>query len=264
MDRKLINFGKRMDAAQDKKTLIIRCEGAKRVLDLGAGTGAMAREIAKKYGCQVDAVDLQWKAENMDTCDGKVNYIQDSIAHFIHSFDRDQYDCIILSGIIHELDWNTVATIHEELYKLMANNCRIIIREPFWEPSLKLVRNFSSFTELVSEHISSYKALQYAEKSKLSLREIKAYSWQFWLNLAFVVSYGEDSWDRECHEYRYAYDLKFCKSIFDLVCRPYTGFQIYPVLDTTYRQHFINAGIPGEAFDLIGYTGMHVVIDYSR
>lgn len=270
MDKQLIKFGKRMDSAEDKKTLISYCEGAKRVLDLGAGTGAMAREIAETYGCHVDAVDLQWKSINMNTCNEKVNYIQDSIMNFIRCFCGEPYDCIILSAIIHELDLCTIMVMHKGLYRMMTDNCRIIIREPFYDNDLTLLKDKEKFIELVSNHIFSSKSTEYREARKLSYKtdeENKSViddQSLFWLNLAFVVSYGEDSWDREKHEYRYAYNLDWCKEMFNLLHRPYTGFQTHFVLDTTYRQHFINAGIPGEAFDLIGYTGMHVIIDYSR
>ena len=272
MDKQLINFGKRMDAAQDKKVLISYCEGAKRVLDLGAGTGAMAREIAEKYGCHVDAVDQDWKSDNLDTCEGKVNYIQSSIKEFIYEFHSSKkYDRIILSGIIHELDFNTIDVIHRGLYRMMAKNCRILIREPFWDSSLTMLKDEEKFARLVAGNVSALKTIEYEKTEKLSTRAIFRHdnlsplsTCLFWLNLAFVISYGKDSWEREKHEYRYAYDLKWCKCIFDFPKRSYTGFQVFPVLDTTYRQHFINAGIPGEAFDLIGYTGMHVIIDYSR
>ena len=41
-------FGMRMDTANDKQMLVDLAEGATRVLDLGAGTGKLARDIAMR------------------------------------------------------------------------------------------------------------------------------------------------------------------------------------------------------------------------
>ena len=276
MDKKIIEFGKRMDSANDKERFIEFASGAKCVLDLGAGTGAMARTIAEKYGCHVDAIDLEWKAENVDSCGGKVSYFRSSIEDYvrrIRNADAGRYDCIILSAIIHELDVDTLIALKNYLPMIMADNCRIMIREPFFNDELGPVAywDHKDFIKLVSENVSAAKMLYYKDQDKLSHTDyldpnpnFDEHDANFWVNLAFVLSYGEDSWERESKEYRYAYSLDWCKKMFDFYKRSYTGFQVYSVLDTTYRQHFINAGIPGEAFDLIRYTGMHIIIDYSK
>ena len=270
MNKELVEFGKRMDSAQDKDALISFCEGAKNVLDLGSGTGAMARAVAEKYGCEVDAVDLEWKTEYMpQTSNGHVCYHRLSIAQYVRSHrtvDKGRYDRIILSGIIHELNPEDFECFEKYFPEIMSDNCRILIREPFWDHTLGPVVDGkgSEFAKLVSNHVSASKMLDYGSIQKKSSDYIPKNTLLFWVNLAFVLSYGEDSWKRESKEYRYAYSLDWCKEYFNFEKRPYTGFQVYSVLDTTYREHFINAGIPGEAFDLIGYTGMHVIIDYSK
>ena len=130
-------------------------------------------------------------------------------------------------------------------------------------------------SDLVAGGISSKKAVEYVEASKLSDSlwfndHLFAYGDCFglntaiaWANLAFAVSYGEQSWEREKHELRYARSLDWCKTFFNFENKKFTGFQVNPILDKTYKEHFVNAGIPAEAFDLIQYTGMLVVIDYQ-
>ena len=278
MEKAIIEFGKRMDQAEDKVLLVEYAAGAKEVLDLGAGTGKIARDIAEKYNAHVDAVDIQFK-DNCQNSDN-VTYYGMSIIDFIKTHKGKKYDCIILSAIIHELDKLTLDFLKEYLPIMMKKNCRVIIREPFYERGLGPIKaeDDEEFIDLVSKNISADKAFGYYLATKLSLggsmfgHQIHFGSSIDYANLAFVVSYGEQSWEREKHEFRYAYSLDWCKDFFnftekrfhDSVARPFTGFQVYPVLDKTYREHFIKAGIPSEAFDLIQYTGMIVVIDYSK
>lgn len=273
MNKKIIEFGKRMDSAQDKETLISFCEGAKSVLDLGAGTGAMARAISEKYGSYVDAVDCSFKLDEMPNSE-KVKYYGMSIEVFLTSSPASfykKYDRIILSGVLHELNDNALEIMSKFLPRFMTDNCRILIREPLYDNVLGpvLKDNEWEFFNLVSSSVSSVTMVEYMTASKVSSEEIKACGEDFdnsvfWANLAFVLSYGKDSWLREKHEYRYARSINWAKTFFNFKIRPYTGFQVYTILDKTYRQHFINAGIPGEAFDLLQYTGLHIIIDYSK
>jgi len=278
MEKAIVEFGKRMDAAEDKALLVDYAEGATRVLDLGAGTGKISRDIAEKWGAHCDAVDIQFK-DNCQNTD-KVTYYGMSIIDFLRTYSNKKYDCIILSAILHELDAHTLNFLKEYLPIMMMKNCRILIREPFYDSALGPVQkeNAEKFIDLVSKNVSADKAFEFYFATKLSLgcslfsRQINFASSVDWANLAFTISYGEQSWEREKHEFRYAYSLDWCKDFFnftnkefhDSVVRPFTGFQVYPVLDRTYKQHFINVGIPGEAFDLIQYTGMIVIIDYSK
>jgi len=276
MDKNIVEFAKRMDAADDKETLISFCKGAKNVLDLGAGTGAMARQIFAIYGANVDAVDKDFKKENCPK-NKYIKYIKMPIADFLKEPKKDdkKYDCIILSGVLHELNEDDLQAIKMYLPNLMARNSRIIIREPLYDENLGpvLPNNSKQFIDLVSNNVSVQKAFEYRDASKISeennfgavfITYRNSYNSTFYANLAFVFSYGEDSWEREKHEYRYARSIEWAKDFFDFHHKPFTGLQIYPVKDMTYRQHFINAGIPGEAFDLIQYTGLHIIIDYSR
>ena len=263
MDKAIIEFGKRMNQAEDKALLVDYAEGAKQVLDLGAGTGKISRDIAEKWGAHCDAVDLQFKEELQNS--DKVTYYSMDINTFLVTTEK-KYDCVILSAILHELSNEYLEQMFVYLQKVLATNARILIREPFYDYTLGPVKELNKFVELVQNKLPAGKTIEFAQTEKLhsgKSLDITDMTGIDWVNLCFTISYGEASWEREKHELRYARELNWCKGIFNFSQRPFTGFQVYPVLDKTYKQHFINAGIPGEAFDLIQYTGMIVVIDYS-
>ena len=268
MKREIINFGKRMDQAEDKALLVDYAEGATNVLDLGAGTGKIARDIAEKWGAHVDAVDIQFK-DNCQNSDS-VTYYGVGINEFLDTHVDNKYDCVVLSAILHELSDEYLEYTLAKLQKVMADNCRILIREPFYDNTLGPVKggkDLNRFCALVENHLPAGKAIEFALTKKLHSDrplDITDLVGLDWVNLAFTISYGPQSWEREKYELRYARSLNWCKESFNFPLRPFTGFQVYPVLDKTYRRHFINANIPAEAFDLIQYTGMIVVIDYSK
>ncbi len=274
MDKSIVEFGKRMDTAEDKKTLVEYAAGSKFVLDLGAGTGKISRDIAEAYNSQVDAVDIQFK----DNCQnsGNVTYYGIGIKEFLYreaelKGAKKKYDCIILSAILHELGKEDIKALQIYLPALMSDNCRILIREPFYDQTLGpvLEKDRVTFCDLVSSNVSAKKVVEFMQTPKLSSDNYVSNMVNFgsfidYANLAFTISYGEQSWAREVQELRYARSLDWCKAFFNFTNRPFTGFQVMPILDTTYRTHFKNAGIPAEAFDLIQYTGMIVVVDYSK
>ena len=268
MEKNIVEFGRRMDSAQDKESLIALVGVGKHVLDLGAGTGAMARQLADKYDCYVDAVDFSFKIEEKPESD-KVKYFEQSITGFLSHAPKDfigKYDCVILSGVLHELNSNDLANLYRYLPRYMAKNCRLLIREPLFDDVLGpvLEKDGFEFINLVQLNIPYGTDAEYSSAPKISASKVSTFSPVFWANLAFVISYGKESWAREKHEYRYARSINWAKEFFNFKVRPFTGFQVYTILDTSYRQHFINAGIPGEAFDLLQYTGLHIIIDYSK
>ena len=266
-------FGNRMDAASDKQALIEAARGYINVLDLGAGTGMISRAIAAQaeaedYECHVDAVDLAFK--NVENCvdTANVSYYGQDIKEFLRAHADKRYDCIILSALLHELTDSYIAGLIDLLGYVMADNCRILIREPFYNKGFGPIgyENQVPFIFKVEDRITAGKAINFFHQKKLSDAEYgngdHPHNYLDWLNLCFTLSYGEDSWAREQYELRYARTLGWCKSYFDFEFKPYHKFEAVPVLDKTYRDHFIKAGIPGEAFDLIKYTGMLVIIDY--
>ena len=268
MDKSIIEFGKRMDTAEDKKTLVEYAAGSKAVLDLGAGTGKIARDIASTYKAHVDAVDIQFK-DNCQNSDN-VTYFGMDIIEFLRT-TKTKYDCIILSALLHELDDTFLEDMFSRLTRVMDTNCRIIIREPFYDDVLGPVdaADAGEFVKLVKDNLPAGKTLEFLSLQKLSNRSYAYNPFRHlaaldWLNICFTISYGEQSWEREKYELRYARSLNWAKEKFNFISRPFTSFQVLPVLDTTYRRHFINANIPAEAFDLIKYTGMLVIIDYSK
>jgi SAM-dependent methyltransferase len=266
MNKEIIEFGKRMDAAEDKAMLVDYAEHATSVLDLGAGTGKISRDIAEKWGAHVDAVDIQFK-DNCQNSDS-VTYYGMGINEFLANYPDKKYDCIVLSAILHELSDEYIEEMLAKLQNVMKANCRILVREPFYDEALGpvLVQDLNKYVDLVKDHLPAGKAIEFALTPKLNSGNclcIEDLIGIDWINLSFTISYGDQAWEREKHELRYARSLDWCKRVFDMPKRPFTGFQALPVLDKTYRRHFINANIPAEAFDLIQYTGMLVIIDYS-
>ena len=265
MDKAIREFGKRMDTAEDKALLVDYAEGFKSVLDLGAGTGKISRDIAEKWGAHVDSVDLQFKDNYQNT--EKITYYSMDINEFLVT-TKNKYDCIVLSAILHELADGYVGTMLARLQDVMLPNCRILIREPFCDDALGpvLPKDQNKFIELVKNNLPAGKAIEFAMTNKLNSNrplDITDMISIDWVNLCFTISYGDASWEREKYELRYARSLNWCKDFFNFTKRPFTGFQVLPVLDKTYRRHFINSNLPAAAFDLIQYTGMIIIIDYS-
>lgn len=267
MERNIVKFGIRMDQAEDKLLLVDYARGAKNVLDLGAGTGKISRDIADKWGAHCDAVDLEFKDEIQNT--ELVTYYSMDINTFLATIDK-KYDCVVLSAILHELSDDYLEKMFVYLQNRLSDNARILIREPFYDFTLGPVkggRDLNRFVELVQNNLPAGKAIEFALTPKLHSGRplvIDDLVGIDWVNLSFTICYGDASWEREKKELRYARSLNWCKEKFNFPARPFTGFQVYPVLDTTYRRHFVNANLPAEAFDLIQYTGMIVVIDYSK
>lgn len=281
LSTEIINFGKQMDAAQDKQMVIDLAEGATKVLDLGAGTGSISREIANKWNISVDAVDLEFKsAECVDT--KLVKYHKSDIVKYLETC-KEKYDYVILSAILHEVNDFYIQRMLGYLQVLLKTNARIIIREPFVDNDLGPITgmdNKHKFAQLVTEKISMSKALKYFSAAKKDGHIINHYTIEdIWgsnsvnafykayielVNLCFTMCYGEEAWVREKAERRFARDLDWCKKEFNFSTRTYTGFQVFSVLDKSYRELFKKAGFPPKAFDLLNYTGMIVVIDYSK
>ena len=151
MDRAIIEFGKRMDTAEDKKTLVEYAAGFKIVLDLGAGTGKIARDIATAYKAHVDAVDIQFK-DNCQNSDNVTYYGMD-ILEFVRT-TKTKYDCIVMSALLHELDECFLEELFTYLPNIMDTNCRIIIREPFYDDILGPINAEDSgkFVNLVKDN----------------------------------------------------------------------------------------------------------------
>jgi len=261
-------FGRRMDSSSNKQFITDFAKDAHYVLDLGAGTGKISREIAAKTGANVDSVDMMFKEENLKNTD-KVTYYSMTIEDFlVKKAERKKYDCIVLSAILHELSDKDLSVILKYFPVIMADNCRVIIREPFYDDYFGPVKEdkAKAFVELVKDKIPAGKAIEYANTPKCHSKEIlnlQKFSLIDWVNLSFTCAYGIENWDREKHEERYARSLSWCKTFFDFKKRGYTSFFVRPILDETYKEHFANAGLPAEAFDLITFTTMFVVIDYT-
>jgi len=267
MTEVLREFGRRMDTAIDKQEFIDYAKDCMYVLDLGAGTGKMARELSSKWHVHVDAVDQQFKGDC--TVQAGVSYYGMSILEFLTTYTEKQYNCIILSAILHELSNFELAQLSILLPKVMAPSCRILIREPFYDDYLGPVdwRNKDKLAEIIKSVVPEEKLNEYLRAVKLSTGRPCPVEWGDeavdWANLAFTYSYGEENWSREIHEYRYARSLNWCKDFFNFDTRPYTGFEVICRKDEAYRKHFADIGYPEDVFNMLRYTGMTVIFDYK-
>lgn len=267
MTEVLREFGRRMDTAVDKQEFIDYAKDCMYVLDLGAGTGKMARELSSKWHVHVDAVDQQFKGDCLDQ--NGVTYYGTGIIDFLTLCTNKQYNCIILSAILHELSNFELAKLSILLPKVMAPNCRILIREPFYDNYFGPVdnKNREKLGVIINSVVPEEKQIEYRKATKLSTNSPCPEDWGReavdWLNLAFTYSYGEENWSREIHEYRYARSLNWCKDFFNFDVRPYTGFEVICRKDEAYRKHFADIGYPEDVFNMLRYTGMTVLFDYK-
>lgn len=257
-----LKFGKQMDKALDKKTLIRTVIKAKpkRVLDLGAGTGIISKGISEA-NIFVDAVDNCFKTDLLINTEFLTYHPVNIFTFLKHTSNK--YDCIILSALLHELNPFEILKLKRLLKRVIdKEDCTIIIREPYYEKTKECIKPFISkdaqkkFKELMITLTPEKTIRKFFRKPKLSWLTVpKCIKY---LNLAFTVSYGEQSWKREVKEYKYAYSKKylerFCKSII-----PEAVTIITQNYDKNYKQFFIECGYTEEVYSSFEWTNCTLI-----
>lgn len=259
-----LNFGKQMDNAFDKKRIVkLVVDGkCKNVVDLGAGTGMIARQISE-FGIKVSAVDLNFKADGIKNTP-LLTYYPCDLVRFVYNID-EKFDCIILSAVLHELSREDFSLLAKGLKKIAdPDGCMIIIREPYFErmPDGR-IRPFKTkeLQEIIPKIIgistpdrNREEFLDTPKKSEISVPNCIKY-----LNMAFTYSYGADSWYREVKENRYAFSKKvlvsFCKKVLG---SDGITFQ-YEFFDKEYKTYFRECGYADRILDSIEYTNCLIV-----
>ena len=266
------NFYDRMSLSTNKSEMVhIASDAGYSVLDLGCGRGevccAISRELA---GVQiihgVDAVVTEF-ASVKDAVFGLTvlpEFFTMDILEFLRKTPH-KYDCIIMSAVLHELNAQELAELHKLLPRVMSAHCTLLIREPLIpKDERKLWLDLGGFSTLFCSDIvtNDRKAMEYLHCSKLSSQEVPITV--NLLNYAFVRAYGPNSWEREKHQYRFAYTLPFmkrwAKSCFGRNLRHPVHTYYYRYKDCSYHNHFENAGIPDKVFDSVAYTSGLLVV----
>ena len=272
-----LEFGKQMDASPDKKEvadLVIKYK-RKNVLDLGAGTGIISDLIAAA-GIKCTAVDNNFKTDDLKCTDilkyypiDLVDFVKCEIALFENPFfkvKKDKYDCIILSAVLHELNKKEFNYLKKNLYKIVTDDCIVIIREPYYQRWHDDKRICLPFTSLEEQDATMEEILNVTDKDfqklfndtkKLSEKRVP-YPIKV-LNMAFTYSYGKDSWDREVKEYRYTFSykdlVKFIKGVynnnFDIIIRK--------KFDKHYNKHFKKCGYSDNILSSVDYTNCTLI-----
>ena len=242
-------FSKRMSAAAGKQRVIELAKDCNKILDLGAGNGIIAKALAD-IGKEVDAVEIDpnvKKPANVKwhTCD---------IIDFLWK-TRKQFDCIIISAVLHELSPYEISLIGSYMKDVMLPECKIIIREPFITDYL-LNEIYAYDKKFLEMSIAEKKKKEYFKAEKKG-RDVDEEDVLDLLNCAFAISYGERSWAREKHEMRYCHKLE------PVIYRLNAGFRRIAIeleKDESYKTHFSENGLAADILNKVNYTSMIVVL----
>lgn len=268
MDRKKeLKFGERMDTSPDKKevaNLVINYH-RKNVLDLGAGTGIISKLISET-GINCVAVDNNFKLDKLTSTNNLI-YVSEDLTTFIQKQIKNQtkYDCIILSAVLHELNKKEFKFLEENLSKIMTNDCVVIIREPFYRKHKKS-NCYWPFVSLKKQKIAIKEILTVtAPQFQKWFNEIKKTSEQKVpypikiLNMAFTYSYGEDSWEREIHEYRYAFSYKKLMNFIQKIYNGNFSTILKDSFNECYIDYFRKCGYSDDVIKSIYYTNFTLI-----
>lgn len=256
-----LRFGQQMEKAEDKQRLIelVIRRGCKHALDLGAGTGFIAKQLSLN-GIKADAVDCNFKTESYQNTE-LLTYYPTDLLKYVESTEKT-YDCIILSAVLHELPPKVRKRLQKGLRRITdKNHCLILIREPYYEKmkdgrirpylSLETQKSIATEIELLTPEKDVY---EFKKTHKLSSGLIDTVpSVIKSLNLVFTRSYGSQSWEREKHEHRFA----FSKQYLEKWCKGILGVGIkfaHEIYDKDYKEYFKKAGYTPNVADGIEYT----------
>lgn len=261
-----LNFGRQMDGAEDKQRIVeLVVDGkCKNVVDLGAGTGMIAKQISER-GIKASAVDSNFKIDGYKNTDLLTYYPCDLIKFVAET--EEKFDCIILSAVLHELSREDFNYLKRRLKKIISpDGCMIIIREPYYEKMadgrvrpFKTKELYKSIPKLIRTLTPDGFENDFINTPKLSERKVPDGIRK--LNMAFTYSYGKDSWYRELKENRFAFSREeldnFCKKILGA-----DGTKMsYEFFDKDYKKYFADCGYVDGILDSIEYTNCLIVAD---
>lgn len=273
MNEQQEEFSRRMEKSYLKEVMIQKafefCKGKEnaKVLDLGCGNGFMSQRLAK-MGIDCTCVDLDF-----------LGYPQEETEHY-HPIKGDMlkvvaqlmwngkldYDVIILSAVLHEINHDTVLSFVQALASASSKPTRIIIGEHLIMPS----------TEMLDEELNCYFDKKFRENYKLrsSLKEYwlapKICEKEFLnqeiavrrLNWAFCYAYGKESWEREKSQMRFTFSWGDITNALAEVGISKRQIEYWLNKDENYKEIFANANL-GELYYLLPYTSSYLYFDYA-
>lgn len=186
------------------------------VLDLGAGQCVIGLELAKNgFNGQIISVD-NIKTDQLSPEDKKkVHFRIDSIGHFADTFNVDNCGygpiyriAIILSAVLHELDIDEFIRLQNFIGELGRKySVTVFIREPYYDENLLISNALETYVQSMDAFNLDIepKFKEYLDASKKSWALPGAPLHIQYINYKFLLSYGEDAWEREKCEGRFTF-----------------------------------------------------------
>lgn len=273
MNEQQKEFSRRMEKSYLKEVMIQKafefCKGKEnpKILDLGCGNGFMSQRLSK-MGIDCTCVDLdflgypQEETEHYHPIKGDMLEV---VAQLMKNGKLD-YDVIILSAVLHEINYDTALSFVQALAKSSSKPTRIIIGEHLIMPS----------TEMTDERINRYFRKKFDENEELRnsmkkyLLEPKICEKEFFnqgyaisrLNWAFCYAYGKESWEREKSQMRFTFSWKDITDALAEIGISKRQIEYWLNKDENYKEIFINANL-GELYYLLPYTSSYLYFDYD-
>lgn len=202
------------------------------ILDLGAGTCVIEQNLPDHiHKIAIEKNPLNIQINNTEIiCDDIIHALKNKI----NEINQYKSVCVILSAVLHELNKTQLRQLSNLLNQIQ--NKTIYIREPLITDCLIT----EPFQVIDSPKFNEYKSL---------------HSWNeeiTFINYCFLISYGENSWDREKLEGRFTFTFEEMVDFIEKCGVSIT--KIFMECDEFYKQT-----LPYDMYDKIHYTGNLII-----
>lgn len=235
------------------------------VLDLGAGQCVIGLELAKNgFNGQIISVD-NIKTDQLSPEDKKkVHFRIDSIGHFADTFELDKYEfdsyckiAIVLSAVLHELDLDEFIRLQNFISELSRKySVTVFIREPYYDDKLLISDALETYVQSMDafnlDIEPKFKEYLNAPKKSWALPGVPLHIQ--YINYKFLLSYGEDAWEREKSEGRFTFSWEQLSN-FLCECNLSVNYKYYE-RDSVYSKL--------DLYNLIRYTSCLIVASNDK